>query len=188
MPRDVAAASWFSQRPGAHNARPDLTRERAGYVLESFSSTGEGADRRLTVVIVRRPDPGDEELPEVRVVHSASGLTSGAFPQRVDETAGGVRYTFMVRPPQAGFRGSERPGAERYGVHFNPARHVELPPPIALAPTFGQAPLEVRRNQGPPRLPRAERVAGKRIERRSPSDPGRVVDRPQVAGSRQDRR
>jgi hypothetical protein len=189
MPRDVSAAAWFRVAPGRQGLRPDLTRERARYRLQSFQAVGNGEEGRFRVVITRSPDPGDEELPELRLVHSDSGLGSTALPERVDDIAGGVRYTYTIShpyPPTEVMRAARE--RETFGIHFMPARDVELPRSLVGAPTFGQAPLEDRRSWGPPRLPEAERRTGKRIVYTSPRSAGAVVERSRVAGSRQIRR
>ena len=89
--------------------------------------------------------------------------------------ADGVRYTYRITPPPFGFfpTGDFRTAAQnRYEIRFMTARDVRPPASIARLPTFGGEDNSIRSASPPPRLPAAERVAGKRIEYRN----GKVVE------------
>ena len=180
QPHDASSATWYQLPVGVRGVRPDKNLERAEYRLESFQPLP-GDGRRLRVVITRTGG-GDIGTPELAVVHTKSQISATGSP-RVEAIPGGTRYTFVVTPPDLGVPG--RAAAERYEIRFFPATEVPEPPRIARKPTFDGADPQVRAAQGPPRLPYAERVAGKRLEYRA----GRqvVVDQ-RVAGSREERR
>lgn len=174
-PHDVASASWYLRHPGERDAVPDSVRDDGSYRLERFEGVrlpGESVDR-LRVTIIRRPAP-PPGLPQIRVIHRDSALTSLGFPT-VESIPGGVRYTFLVMSPHVTAALPDArlgtPGVDSFDLRFMPAHEVRLPPHLVRAPTFSGAEPEVRQVMPPPRLPYLERVAGKRIEYRS----GRVI-------------
>jgi len=180
----LPSASWFQEASGSHDRKPDMVRDNARYTLEAFEPIQGDAAGRMRVVITRSPaPPADSQPPLLQLVETRSRVTTRATPE-VEAMADGVRYTFTVSPFQVGVV-SERSKPQRYQVDFVPEKGVSRPDYIAMWPTFGGATWWERATQGPPRLPYAERVAGKRIEYRSASDAGRVIDS-KVAGKRQE--
>lgn len=178
----VAAAAWYQQPLGARNVKPDDVLDKGEYTLERFEMATPGAvsSRPLVrVVITRRSGaaPG-ANLPLLEVVDAETGISAQRVSPSVEALGQGVRFSYVTMLPLWGVA-SLRPGAakgegRRYGLRFLPERGVELPRYFTLAPTFGGADLETRMNQGPPKLPVEERVAGKRIEYRS----GKVIENP----------
>jgi hypothetical protein len=182
QPYDVSVATWYRGTPGA---RADNVLDKGEYVLERFEN---GARPGMLRVVIRRTGPAVQDLPELRVVDRDSALTTRAK-ARVERDGAGVRYVFDVPSPliTSQPRGDQRPGYELRLMTARP--DVRLPDYIVRKPTFSGMDLDERRALPPPQLPYAERVAGKRIEYRSPRSAGRVVeDRQRVAGSREERR
>lgn len=182
QPYDVAVASWYVEPLGSRNDRPDNKLDDAEYVLETFEAVKAEGERLPTmrVVVTRRPAPPEGTAPpELTVLHRKTLISSRGM-ARVEPIADGVRYTFTLKPPLAEFGPaalSTPSGASpRYELSLFPAREVRLPRHITKAPTFsgGEDP-ETRMLTTPraPRLPEAERVAGKRFEFRN----NRVVER-----------
>lgn len=177
QPYDVSAATWYLKSPGAQGARPDKVLDKGAYTLDSFellSPRSASQGPRFKVVITRRPAPATEDMPEVHVVHPQSGITVRGFPQ-IETVADGVRYSYLITPPPFGFfpTGDFKSAASgQYEIRFMTARDVRPPASIARLPTFGGEDHSIRSTTPPPRLPAAERVAGKRIEYRN----GEVVD------------
>jgi hypothetical protein len=173
QPYDVSAATWYRQPLGSQNVKPDKNLEKAQYTLESFDAVKDQGLNQIRVVITRRPAPPEgTEAPRIAVVHPDSAISSTAFP-KTEMLADGVRYTYMVMPPNLGFASRrDQITSDRYEIRFQPARDVHIPRYITKAPTFGGEDHEARDMAAPPpSLPRTERVAGKRLEYRR----GRVV-------------
>jgi hypothetical protein len=182
QPYDVSVATWYQATPGA---RADNVLDNGNYVLEQFAN---GSRPGMLRVVIRRSGPAVQDLPELRVVDRDSLLTTRAQAQ-VERNGAGVRYVFDVPSPliTSQPQGDRRPGYELRLMTARP--DVRLPSYIVRKPTFSGMDPELRRTLPPPQLPYAERVAGKRIEYRSPRSAGRVVeDRQRVAGSREERR
>ncbi len=175
MPRDVSVASWYQVPVNATNQRPDKVLDDSRYTLERMElvQAAEGQQSRIRVVITQRPAPAsDLPPPRVSLVHP-SQISSIALATQ-ERLPDGVRFTALVTPPLAGFAPSPQlPGAQEYSVRLLPARDVDYPDELQRAPTFAGVDIETRMSTPPPRLPRAERVAGKRLEYRR----GRVIDR-----------
>lgn len=181
-----STATWFLQPLGSAGVRPDKKLGDAEYVLERFESVkgAPGQPGRLRVVITRRGG-GSEPAPELRVTDPQTHITSRAQ-ARVTPIPGGSRYEFLVQPPLAGlFPGGQTPARDRYELQFMSSTRTSPPPALARRPTFGGEDPELRALAGPPRLPKAERVAGKRLEFRSARSGGVVTDQ-RVAGKRQE--
>lgn len=176
MVRDVSVASWYRVSLNVSNRRPDKVLDDNRYTLERFAliGTGEGERPQFRVVVTQRPAPPiGSAAPRLSVVHpnQISSVALGT----ADRLADGVRYTFTVEPPLAGFRPTRQlPAAGEYSVRLMPARDVSYPVALRRAPTFAGVDVETRMATPPPRLPRAERVAGKRLEYRR----GRVLEVP----------
>lgn len=178
QPHDVSSATWYQVRPGSAAVKPDSVLDKAEYRLERFDM----ANGVFNVVITRRGGQADP-APELRLVDTETNITSRAQP-----SIEGDRYTFVVKPPLAGFGASATPKAERFEIRFMGSGNVRPPASIVRAPTFGGEDLETRSLSGPPQLPKSERVAGKRIEYRSATGPRVVEDSERVAGKRQEMR
>ncbi len=170
QPHDAASAAWFQLPLGATQSKPSQIRTKDGYLMESFDrvrTAGEG--EMLRVVVTRTPGPpAGAGLPQIGVVHPESQISARAFPA-AEAIPGGVRYTFMVRPPHYGFitdpAASTGPSL-RYEVRFLPAEEVRPPSILTRAPGFGGPSIQERLSEGPPRIPTMERVAGRRQEYR----------------------
>ena len=182
QPYDEASAAWYLQPVGATAVKPSKVLDKAEYTLDRFDLTPGG----MRVVITRtggQPEPA----PMLQILNTETQISSRATPV-VTPVAGGSRYTFLVRPPHQGLASAfQTAKSDRFELRFMSSREVPTPPSIARRPTFGGESKAIQALNGPPRLPRAERVAGKRIEYRSASSPG-VVVQDRVAGSRQERR
>lgn len=189
QPYSVAVASWFAVAPGSGQAPADRALDDGRYVLQRFERIQSGRRRGwLRGEIVRRPAPPAEAAPpRVEVVHRGTLLTARTL-ATAEPLPDGVRYRFEVPSPEQGFAGPE-PGGAGYEVRLLPAREVRPPAEIVRKPTFGGGDEWARLMPPPPQLPVAERVAGRRIEYRSPRSAGQVVEgRARVAGKRQERR
>jgi len=192
QPYDVAAASWYSERLGSHGTKPDRVLDKGNYVLNRFETVGGEGSRMLEVVVTRYPaPPADAPAPQLRITDPGSNISASAFATSVP-VAGGTEFRFRVRPPLLGFAPNAEPAnlpaANRYILSFLPARDVPLPAGLRTAGGFSGAGVEGRMDQGPPRLPVEERVAGKRLEFRSARSAPQVTYDERVAGRRQERR
>jgi hypothetical protein len=169
QPYDVSAASWYQQRIGARDRRPDNVLDGAEYTLERFDVLrGAGGQSQLRVVIFRRPSKGDSSFeglnrPELQIVDTRSRITATGYPQ-IERADGGTRYTYVVLPPSFDFTRTSAVDADRFELRFLPASEVRLPRSIVRAPTFGGYDVQTRMSQGPPRVRTSERVAGSREE------------------------
>lgn len=176
LPYDVSVASWYRLPIFTTNVKPDKVLDKGTYQLERFDAVGTepGGTPRFRVVITRRPAPPEGTAPRLQLLHGRTGISSLAF-AAMEALPDGVRYTFLAEPPQLNLTANRSvPDTDRYEVRLMPARDVTLPRNIVRAPTFGGEDLGTRQAMAPPRLPREERVAGKRIEYRK----GRVTEGP----------
>lgn len=187
QPYDESSATWYIQPVGARGVKPDKVLDKADYTLDEFAwmKQGNGAPDRLRVVITRIGGPA-EPAPELRLVHPETHITTRAR-ANVTPVAGGSRYTFELESPLGRFQPSSVTQPNRFEVRFMASHEVSRRTFEARSkPTFSGEDPQLRALSGPPRLPRAERVAGKRIEFRSPRSAGVVVeDTERVAGKRQ---
>jgi hypothetical protein len=177
MPYSVSVASWFRQPLGARDVRASTVLDKARYTLDEFSLMDANSPRaRVAVVITRTPAlPEGTEPPRLDLVHP-SGISAPHVPADMESVPGGTRFTFITTPPlwnyTAGNSNVDPKDVQRYEVRLLTAREeVRRPRSITRAPTFGGFDIETRMSLPPPRLPREERVAGRRIEYRS----GKVV-------------
>jgi len=192
QPYDVAAASWYSERLGNRESKPDRVLDKGTYVLNRFETVGAPGSRMLEVVVTRFPaPPAASPAPQLRITDPRSNISASAFATAAP-VAGGTEFRFRVRPPLLGFSPNadpeNLPASNRYTLSFLPARDVPLPPALRTAATFSGAGVEARMDQGPPRLPLEERVAGKRLEFRSARRAPQVTYDERVAGRRQEMR
>ncbi|MCC2670205.1 MAG: hypothetical protein K0Q72_2676 [Armatimonadetes bacterium] len=192
QPHDVSAATWFQQSLGSRAARPDKVLDGGSYVLERFTTIGNGDNPMFEVVVTRTPaPPAGTALPALRVVHPDSAISAAALPT-MTQASGSATYRFLVRPPLAGFTPvASAPGgqnASRYELRFLPAGEVRNPVWMRQAGTFAGAGVEARMSQAPPQLPVEERVAGRRLEFRSAQSAPVVTYDEKVAGRRQEQR
>lgn len=176
LPYDVSVATWYQLPIHTTHVKPDKVLDSGTYRVERFDVVGSrpGESAQLRVVITRQPAPPvDAAPPRIQIVHGRTGISSLAFAS-AEALPDGVRYTFVAEPPQLNLAmNGGRPDTDRYEVRLMPAREVSLPQNIARAPTFGGEDIQTRQAMAPPRLPREERVAGKRIEYRN----GKVIER-----------
>lgn len=192
QPFDRAAASWFRGTLGSREARPDRVRDRGRYVLDQFETTGAEGARMLEVVITRFPAlPAEDPAPQLRITDPSSNISASAF-ATATPVAGGMQYRFLVRPPLLGFAPDadpkNLPASSQYSLSFFPVGGVPIPPGLRRAATFGGVGVAARMDQGPPQLPVAERVAGRRLEFRSARSAPVVTFDERVAGRRQETR
>jgi hypothetical protein len=186
MPYHVAAATWRAQPLGSAGAAPDQILDPAGYVLESFRVLEAPGIPRREVVITRRPGFPGEAPPMIDVLHPENFISARATPERIEPAAGGMRYTFVVVPPLVPAPPAPdetRPRANRYTLRLLPAYEVRQPPHMVRAPTFGGAGRVWKEHMAPPRLPVTERVAGRRMEYRSPRKNVVFEEAPPAGGS-----
>lgn len=173
QPYSVAQASWFEQRLGARDVRPNHVLDGAAYQLDEFTTLNQRGTHTLQVVITRHGGATDEGVPQLRLTHGPSRISVTALP-RVTQLTDGVRYTYTITPPSFGF-GSDVDAqdnqAPRYQLDLLAERNLKTPDYVAKAPTFGGQDWKDRSDAPPPQLPLQERVAGRRIEYRS----GRVI-------------
>ena len=174
QPYSVAQASWFEQRLGARDVKPNAIRDGAAYQLDEFTTLNNRGQRTLRVVITRHGGDMDTGVPQLRVTHDPSRISVTALP-RVSQLSDGVRYTYTITPPSFGFTSDadvkDSAQAPRYQLDLLAERNLRVPDYVAKAPTFGGRDWKDRSDAPPPQLPVEERVAGRRIEYRS----GRVI-------------
>lgn len=188
LPHDVSSATWYLQPLGSQGARPDKVLDKAEYTLERFEvMKGQNGSASMIRVVITRTGGAPEPAPELRLVHPETQISARADAQ-IEPIPGGSRYTFLVRPPHFGLTsGPQAPDTNRYEIRFMASREVTPRTSVARSkPTFGGEDARLRALSPPPQLPAAERVAGRRIEYRSPRGAGAVVeDTERIAGRRQ---
>lgn len=190
QPYDRAAASWYSEALGSRETKPDRVLDKGNYVLNRFETVGDVGSRMLEVVVTRYPaPPAGTPAPQLRITDPRSNISASAF-AAATPVAGGMEFRFQVRPPLQGFApnadAANLPASNRYALSFLPAGEVPLPVAMRTAAGFGGIGVEGRMEQGPPRLPLEERVAGKRLEFRNARSAPQVTYDERVAGKRQE--
>lgn len=192
QPYDRAAASWHSELIGSRESKPDRVLDKGSYVLNRFETVGEPGSRMLEVTVTRYPAlPAGAPAPQLRITDPRSNISASAY-AATTPVEGGTQYRFLVRPPLQGFAPNADPAnlpvSNRYALSFLPVGDVPLPAALRTAAGFGGIGVEARMEQGPPQLPLAERVAGKRLEFRNARSAPQVTYDERVAGKRQEMR